>query len=126
MFRHPKPWDFFNTFNHVTGRNLDWYWRSWYYETWTLDQAVASVTTDNDGTRIVVEDVGWVPMPARLTITLANGDVVRREVPVEEWLRGARSAEVRLARGQAVTRVELDAERAFPDVNRDNNVWSAR
>ena len=126
VFRHPKPWDFFNTFNHVTGRNLDWYWRSWYYETWTLDQAVASVTTDNDGTRIVVEDVGWVPMPARLTITLANGDVVRREVPVEEWLRGARSAEVRLARGQAVTRVELDAERAFPDVNRDNNVWSAR
>lgn len=125
-FKHPKPWDFFNTFNHVTGRNLDWFWRSWYYETWTLDQSVASVTPGTDGTRIVVEDLGWVPMPARLTITLANGDVVRREVPVEEWLKGARTAEVRMPRGPAVTRVEIDVERAFPDVNRDNNVWSAR
>lgn len=125
-FKHPKPWDFFNTFNHVTGRNLDWFWRSWYYETWTLDQAVGSVTADADGTRIVVEDLGWVPMPARLSITLASGDLVRREVPVEEWLRGARTAEVRLPRGQTVTRVEIDAEGAFPDVNRDNNVWTAR
>ena len=125
-FKHPKPWDFFNTFNHVTGRNLDWFWRSWYYETWTLDQAVASVTSGAEGIRIVVEDLGWVPMPARLTITLASGQVVQREVPVEEWLKGARSAEVRLPAGQAVTRVEIDAERAFPDVNRDNNVWPAR
>lgn len=125
-FKHPKPWDFFDTFNHVAGRNLDWFWRSWYYETWTLDQAVGSVTAGNDGTRIVVEDKGLVPMPARLTITLANGEVVRREVPVEEWLKGARTAEIRLPRGPAVTRVEIDAERAFPDVNRDNNVWSAR
>ena len=125
-FKHPKPWDFFNTFNHTVGRNLDWFWRSWYYETWTLDHAVASVTAGAGGTRIVVEDVGWVPMPARLTITLASGQVVQREVPVEEWLTGARSAEVVLPRDQTVTRVEIDAERAFPDVNRDNNVWPAR
>ncbi|MBI3081553.1 MAG: M1 family peptidase, partial [Gemmatimonadetes bacterium] len=125
-FKHPKPWDFFNTFNQVTGRNLDWFWRSWYYETWTLDQAVASVTPGNDGTRIVVEDRGWVPMPVRLTMTLANGEVVRQEVPVDQWLKGARTAEVRVPRGHAVTRVEIDAEGAFPDVNRDNNVWTAR
>jgi hypothetical protein len=125
-FKHPKPWDFFNTFNHTVGRNLDWFWRSWYYETWTLDHAVASVTAGAGGTRIVVEDVGWVPMPARLTITLASGQVVQREIPVEEWLTGARSAEVVLPRDQTVTRVEIDAERAFPDVNRDNNVWPAR
>ena len=25
---HPKPWHFFNTFNDVSGQNLDWFWRS--------------------------------------------------------------------------------------------------
>ena len=125
-FKQPKPWDFFNTFNHVTGRNLDWFWRSWYYETWTLDQAVTSVTPGPEGTRIVVEDLGWIPMPARLTITLANGEVVRREVPVEEWLNGARSAAITVPRGPLVTRVEIDAEHVFPDLNRENNVWTVR
>jgi hypothetical protein len=65
-------------------------------------------------------------MPARLTITLANGEVVRREIPVDDWLNGARSATVTLPRGQVVARVEIDAERVFPDINRENNVWTAR
>jgi aminopeptidase N len=125
-FKHPKPWDFFNTFSNVAARDLDWFWRSWYYETWTLDQAVGSVTADSQGTHIVIEDRGLVPMPARLAITLADGSRVRREVPVEHWLTGARRAEVLVPPGQSVLRVEIDPEHAFPDIARDNNVWIAR
>ncbi|HJU87611.1 MAG TPA: M1 family metallopeptidase, partial [Gemmatimonadota bacterium] len=40
-FKHPYPWDFFATFEDVSGRDLDWFWRSWYHETWLLDQAIA-------------------------------------------------------------------------------------
>jgi hypothetical protein len=76
-------------------------------------------------TTVVVQDRGLVPMPARLTITLASGEVLRREVPVETWLTGARTAEVVLPAGAAVRRVEIDAEHAFPDVNRANNIWDA-
>lgn len=123
-FKHPKPWDFFNSFNDVTGRNLDWFWRSWYYETWTLDQAVASVTPGPDGTRIVIEDRGLVPMPAWVTVTLAGGATRRHEVPVEHWLSGARTTLVSIPPGAAVARVEIDAERVFPDVDRANNLWT--
>lgn len=122
-YRHPKPWDFFNTFNHVTGKTLDWFWRSWYYETWTLDQAVAAVETGPQGTRIVVEDRGLVPMPARITVTLANGQAIREEVPVEHWLSGQRSAVVTIPAGRTVRSVEIDAAGAFPDVDRANNRW---
>ena len=34
-----------------------------------------------------------------------------------------RSAEVVIRTPAPVTRVEIDADRAFPDVNRANNVW---
>jgi hypothetical protein len=122
-FKHPYPWDFFNTFNHATGRNLDWFWRTWYYETWTLDQAIAAVRREGSETVIVVEDRGWAAMPARLAITLENGQVLRREVPVEHWLQGHRSAELRLPASPAVVRVEIDPERAFPDIDRQNNTW---
>ncbi len=122
-YRHPSPWDLFNTFNTAAGRNLDWFWRSWYYETWALDHAVASVTEGSGGTTIVVEDLGEVPMPARLTITRADGEVLRREVPVETWLSGVRTATVTVPPGSPVVRVVIDAEGHFPDLDRENNIW---
>ncbi len=123
-YRHPYPWDLWNTFEDVSGHDLDWFWRAWYYETWTLDQAVASVTAGSDGTRIVVEDRGLVPMPVHLTITLANGETVRQVVPVDEWLAGKRRAQVVVQTPSPAVRVEIDPERAFPDVDRRNNVWA--
>jgi hypothetical protein len=122
-FKQPKPWDFFNTFNTLSGQDLSWFWRSFYFETWVLDQAVAGVTPGPRGTAIVVRDLGDAPLPARLTITLANGDTLQREVPVTTWLGGTRTATITVPRGREVTRVEIDARHDFPDVSRKNNLW---
>jgi hypothetical protein len=121
-YKHPQPWDLFNSFNHAAGHDLSWFWRTWYYETWTLDHAVREVR-DDDAPVIVVEDRGSAPMPARLTITLADGSIAFREVPVERWLQGKRTAEVTLPRGTRVMRVEIDADQVFPDIDRSNDVW---
>ncbi|HEX9729304.1 MAG TPA: M1 family metallopeptidase [Gemmatimonadales bacterium] len=123
-YKHPKPWDFFRTVNAVSGENLDWFWRTWYYETWTLDHAVASVTASNDATIIVVEDRGTAAMPAWVTISRADGTTLVREVPVATWLSGATRAEITIPAGSAVIRVEIDRDGAFPDVDRSNNVWT--
>jgi len=122
-YRHPSPWDFFHTFNTAAGQDLEWFWRTWYFETWTLDQAVGNVTTDRGGTTIEVVDLGLAPMPARLTATRQDGTTERREVPVETWLAGNRTATVTLPAGSPVVHVEIDAEGHFPDIDRDNNVW---
>lgn len=125
-WKHPYPWDFFNTVNEMSGQNLDWFWRTWFYETWTLDQAVASVAEGPGGATIVIEDRGMAPMPARLTITHEDGTTQGVEVPVETWLEGRKTATVTLPRStqSPIIRVEIDAENAFPDVARDNNVWT--
>ena len=117
-YKHPYPWDLWNTFESVSGRDLDWFWSSWYQTTWTLDHAIASVS----GATITVEDRGRVPMPVHLVITLENGQTERKTVPVEVWLNGATRTTV-TASGN-VRRVEIDPERVFPDSNRDNNSWA--
>ena len=122
-YKHPKPWDFFNHFAVLSGQDLAWFWRSWYYETWTLDQAVGSVITDQSGTTILIQDLGWAPMPARVTVTRQDGEIAKLEVPVQTWLGGATSAELKIPAGSPVVRVEIDAEMAFPDIDRGNNVW---
>src|SRR4029079_11099073 len=71
-FRHPTPYDFFNSFSSLSGKDLSWFWRTWWYETWTLDQAVASVTEVGERTNIVVADRGLAPMPVRLAITYSD------------------------------------------------------
>ncbi len=120
-YKLPKPWDFFNYFNAATGEDLDWFWQTWYYETWTLDQTIESVTAGRNGTEIVVRDNGDAPMPTRLTITLADGETLHREIPVKHWLSGTREAVVMVPAGNDVTRVEIDPD--FPDVMGKNNFW---
>ena len=124
IHRHPTELDFFNTFNDVSGRDLSWFWRTWFYETWTLDQAIAGVQANGDSTTITVDDRGLAPMPVRLAITRQGaGRVDRVEIPVDVWLRGERRATIRVASSPRITRVEIDPENAFPDIDRTNNRW---
>ena len=51
--------------------------------------------------------------------------VERREIPVDEWLRGGVTASVTVDASSPVTKVEIDPERDFPDIDRSDNVWTA-
>jgi hypothetical protein len=74
----------------------------------------------------VVENLGQAPMPIRLAVTRADGSVERSVTPVDVWLSGARRVRVGVRPGQRVTRVEIDPDAQFPDVDRGNQVWNAR
>jgi hypothetical protein len=121
--KHPYPYDFFNTIEDVTGRDLSWFWSAWFYEAWPLDQAIESVSPGADSVSIVIQDRGLAPMPVLLSITRGDGSVQRLDVPVDAWLRGERRQTVRVPATPAVTRVEIDAEGRFPDIDRRNQVW---
>ena len=124
-YKHPYPWDFFNTFEDVTGRDLSWFWRSWYYETWVLDQSVADVYTENGTTTVVIEDIGNVPMPVLLRLTLENGSMLDTRLDVKDWLDGRRTIDFTIDTDSPVVQVDIDPDVHFPDANRRNNSWSA-
>ncbi|MFI5257025.1 MAG: M1 family metallopeptidase [Gemmatimonadales bacterium] len=121
--RHPYPYDFFDTIADVSGRDLGWFWTTWFYQAWPLDQAIASVTTRGDSTEIAIEDRGLAPMPVKLAVTRRDGSVQRIDVPVDVWLAGARRHLLRVAASPAVVKVVIDPDQLFPDVNRDNQSW---
>ena len=123
-YKHPQPYDLFNTFEDVLGEELDWFWTPMLYETWTLDHAIGSVDSTDAGTRITIVDEGHTPMPVRLHITYADGTTTERTIPVDVWLSGAREASVTVELG-TVSRVVIDPEWYFPDVDRTDNRWTA-
>lgn len=123
-FKNPSPWDFFNTIERAAGEDLDWFWSSWYYQTWQLDHAVGSVTEGADGPVVVIEDRGFVPMPAKVLIETSRGGTVTREIPVGHWLQGEVEFTIELPDSMGeVTSVTIDPEELFPDIDRENNVW---
>ena len=108
----------------AAGQDLDWFWRTWYYETWTLDQAIADVSTFDEETRIVIDDLGLAPMPVRLTVTLENGEERQESIGVDVWLDGERTTAITVRFPSPVVRVEIDPDGNFPDTDRTNNVWT--
>ena len=122
--RHPYPYDFFNAISTAAGQDLSWFWSTWFFETWPLDQAIASVTEDGGFATIVVEDRGLAPMPVILSIARADGSAQQIEVPVDAWLEGKRRQTVRVAGSPAITRVEIDPDARYPDLDRQNQVWT--
>ena len=121
-YKHPYPYDLFNTFEDIAGRDLDWFWTSLFYETWTLDQAVAGVESDASGVTVTVEDRGMTPMPVELQVTYDDGATAAQTIDVEAWLSGDRSVTATFPAGD-VARVELDPGAYLPDNDRFNNVW---
>jgi hypothetical protein len=61
-------------------------------------------------------------MPVDLELTGTDGRKERMQLPVEVWFGGPRYELV--LRGKRVAAAAIDPEKAFPDVQRDNNAWS--
>jgi hypothetical protein len=123
QYRHPTPWDFFYTFEDVSGQDLGWFWRTWFWETWTVDQSVERVTPGPNGTTIVIVDKGLAPMPGEVKVTRSDSTAVMEKIPVKYWLDGHASYTFTVP-GAPVVRVEVDPEQKLPDVDRKNNSWS--
>ncbi|MFQ5570834.1 MAG: M1 family metallopeptidase [Rhodothermales bacterium] len=121
-FKHPQPYDLFNTFEDLLNQDLDWFWTALFFETWTLDQAVAGVDQSGEQVVVTIEDRGLTPMPVSVRITYEDGRTAEKVVPVDVWLSGARETTVTFEPG-AVAQVEIDPGQFFPDVDRENNVW---
>jgi hypothetical protein len=127
LLKHPYPWDFFNTVERVAGRDLDWFWYPWWHETGTLDYAIERVDASEPGSvTITLRDLGEVPAPVVVSVTSDNGAETRLEVPIESWtVDRYRSVPVTVPVSGRPVRVEVDPGQLFPDVNRENNVWTA-
>ncbi len=119
--KHPTPLDMWNTFEDVSGRDLDWFWRTWFYETWTVNLAVGDVVTEGDSTTITIVDLGLAPMPVPLQVTRADGSEEMLTLPVEPWLEGAREQSVTVA-GEVI-KVVIDPNGSYTDVALSNNTW---
>ncbi|MEI9947062.1 MAG: M1 family metallopeptidase [Chitinophagaceae bacterium] len=125
-FKHPTPWDFFHTMENVAGEDLSWFWRSWVFNTWKLDQTVSAVkyvrSVPANGADITIQNLGKMPMPVTVLVKESNGKEHKVNLPVEVWQRGSEWT-FTVPTTSEIKEITLDPDKKLPDVNRGNNSW---
>lgn len=122
-FKHPQPDDFFRCMENAAGEDLAWFWRSWFKNQHSLDQAIEKVNQTGDMLNVTVANLREMPMPITLRATTTDGKTVEYHQEVDVWKRN-KEFEISIPVSGTVNKVELDFENQLPDVDRSNNTWT--
>lgn len=125
-FKHPAPWDFFNSINNSTGEDLTWFWKAMIMENYKLDQAITGMKYVNnnpaEGALITITNLEKAAMPMAVEITTADGHKIVETFPVEIW-EYQNSFVFKTKTLKEIRSIVIDPDKVFPDVNRVNNTW---
>ena len=125
-FKHPSPGDFFRTIENVSGMDLGWYWRSFWYSTDVLDIGIDNVSMrqqQGQNTAVIaLRRYTPVPFPIRLRLLFRDNTTQDVAMPVEVWSQGERIEAVVTVK-TAVIGARLWPEGIVPDWNATNDAW---
>jgi hypothetical protein len=120
--KHPIPWDFFNTVNNVTGRDLNWFFNAWYFDNSYIDLAVRSVTRNGNGYRVTLENIGGMPAPVDVVVKYADGTSDAFHQTPAIWQANLQKATVTIPARKTVSSVALD-HGIWMDADTTNDRW---
>lgn len=123
-YKHPQPRDFFNTIENVTGEDLNWFWKGWFYGTGNIDLSITGTRRVQNGYLVQLQNNGEIPMPVLMKINYDDQTSEEVKLPVEIWQRGSQWTYLH-ATNKDIDSIIIDPNKILPDINGSNDVWPA-
>jgi len=120
--KHPMPYDFFNCINSGSGKNLNWFWKNWFFDSGVPDLAIAKVKRKGKKYTVIIESKGTKPVPVDITITFDDNSTAKEHKSIAAWENGERTTTVTFNSNKEVKQINLGST-WVPDVNKDDNSW---
>ncbi|GBD91263.1 hypothetical protein BMS3Abin04_01989 [bacterium BMS3Abin04] len=117
---HPIPYDFFFTFNRVTGEDLSWFWKPWFFEFGYPDLGIENVTVKNDTIEVKIKKIGNIPTRVEVTFIFNDGTQGKTELSSRIWKNSTGTILVKYKTDKKLSKVLL-GNKHIPDSNRKNN-----
>ena len=123
--KHPIPYDFFFTFNNVTGEDLDWFWNPWFFERGYPDLSIKDVKTSGNKVEVIIEKIGLLPIPIELIFITDDLTEIVIYKDASIWKNGESQITIEKNVDQKIELVEIGSSK-IPDVNKKNNNFEIR
>lgn len=121
--KHPIPWDYFNSMNAGTGKNLNWFFKNWFFTHNYIDLALQDVIRDKDGYKLEIKNVGGFAVPFNITILYTDGSTENIHQTPAVWKTDQKKLSVFIKTGnKRIQAARLDGG-IFMDADEENNVW---
>lgn len=118
--KHPIPWDYFNSMNSASGKNLNWFFNNWFFTNNHIDLAVKSVNAET----ILVENVGGFAIPFDVNIVYTDDTKETVHQTPAIWEKNQKSATIALKNKKQIKQVMIDGG-IFMDATPNNNAWKS-
>ena len=120
--KHPMPYDFFYSMNAGAGRNLNWFWKRWFFDDGMPDLAITKYTSGKKEHIVLVESKGNKPVPVDLTVTFTDGSTQKIHRSIAVWEKGEKTVEIRFTANKTVKNIVMGST-YVPDMDKSNNHW---
>ena len=121
--KHPMPYDFFYSMNQGSGKDLNWFWKTWFFEGGVVDMAIKSATKTTAGYAIVIENKGTKALPVDLALTYDDGSTEKNHSTIGVWEKGNNQTTIDIKTNKKLTKVVMGNPHT-PDKVKSDNTFS--
>ncbi|MDQ1806547.1 M1 family metallopeptidase [Chryseobacterium sp. PTM-20240506] len=118
--KHPIPWDYFNSMNTGSGKDLNWFWNNWFYTNNYIDLKITKGTQENGLLTINIDNVGGFAIPFDAVITYDDGGIESLHFTPSLWEKNQKQAVLTIPVKNKVKSIKLDGD-IFMDYTPENN-----
>jgi hypothetical protein len=120
--KHPIPWDMFNSFTDLAGKDLSWYWQNWFFTNYYPDIAVQNLTSSKKGYTLTIQNIGGFAVATNLLVEYTDGSKEKIHQTAGIWEKNQKLATVTIATKKKIQYLKLD-NGIFMDADATNNTW---
>ncbi len=123
--KHPIPWDYFNSMNSGSGKNLNWFFNNWFFTNNYIDLNLQKVAKGNGGYTLSIQNVGGFAIPFDVKVTYSDGTTDSFHQTPAVWENNEKQINVNIKTAKTIISAVLDGG-IFIDYDDSNNKWTAK
>ncbi|MCP3932460.1 MAG: M1 family metallopeptidase [Bacteroidetes bacterium] len=112
----PSPYDFFYTFENVSGQDLAWFWKPWFFEFGNVDVGIKSYKKG----KLILEKRGNRPVPITVRVNYKDGNSKMFMENAGIWQAG-NTHKMRLSDHKEIKSFTVNGD--VPDFDTENNSY---
>ena len=115
--KSPSPYDFFYTFEDVSGQDLSWFWKPWFFNYGNADVSIESFKKG----KLRIKNNGTRPVPVFITVRYKDGKgESEQSLSAASWKKGSTQT-IRIPRAREIKSLTVNTN--MPDANILDNLF---